>query len=94
MMNIVTRTWGSYEVLAQGKGWKLKRLMITPKSKSSFQKHFKRSELWFYPESKKCAFIFVEQWHQLINDSDVHLEIIELQFGQECIEEDIVRRNE
>lgn len=35
--------------------------------------------------------IEVKQWHKLINDSDVDLKIIEIQYGEQCIEDDIVR---
>lgn len=32
------------------------------------------------------------QWHRLENVGDVDLEIIEIQYGESCIEEDIIRR--
>jgi len=32
-------------------------------------------------------------WHQLINDSEQPLKIIEIQYGENCIEEDIERLN-
>jgi cytidyltransferase-like protein len=31
-------------------------------------------------------------WHQLVNESDVPLKVIEIQFGDKCIEEDIERK--
>lgn len=91
-MNKVYRSWGWYEILVEGKGWKLKRLIVSPKKKSSLQRHFKRNEVWFYPDNNEFSFVLWGTWHQLINDSDFPLEIIELQFGLECIEEDIERR--
>ena len=91
---IVTRTWGTYEVLAEGSNWKLKRLLINPKSKSSVQRHFHRSEVWFYPDSTAWNVVWLGMWHQLVNESDKVLEIIELQFGTECNEEDIERKEE
>lgn len=33
-----------------------------------------------------------EEWHQLRNEQDFPLKIIEIQFGDKCIEEDIVRK--
>lgn len=88
---LITRTWGTYEVLAEGSNWKLKRLLINPNSKSSVQRHFKRYELWFYPGNLTHQIIWKGLWHQLSNESDKVLEIIELQFGEECNEEDIER---
>lgn len=32
-----------------------------------------------------------DEWHQLANDTDKPLKIIEIQYGEKCIEEDIVR---
>jgi mannose-6-phosphate isomerase-like protein (cupin superfamily) len=32
-----------------------------------------------------------ESWHQLSNDSDQELRMIEIQYGVDCVEEDIVR---
>ena len=90
----VERKWGSYVVLAEGEGWKLKRLVVLPKSKSSLQRHFKRSEVWFSPKTKEVLFHKVTEWHQLRNPGEEPLEIIELQFGEQCIEEDIERKEE
>ena len=36
--------------------------------------------------------IEVEQWHQLRNEQDFPLKIIEIQYGTECKEEDIERK--
>lgn len=32
------------------------------------------------------------QWHQLVNESNVPLRLIEIQYGEDCVEDDIVRR--
>ena len=69
-MKKVRRTWGIYEVLNYGPGWKLKRLIINPKSVSSIQRHFKRAEFWWYVRSKKKEYIPIGMWHQLKNYSD------------------------
>lgn len=37
--------------------------------------------------------IATNAWHQLCNESDEPLKIIEIQYGSNCIEEDITRRN-
>ena len=31
-------------------------------------------------------------WHQLVNEHDVPLKLVEIQYGKECIEEDIERK--
>lgn len=38
--------------------------------------------------------IDLQQWHQLKNKQNVPLKIIEIQYGAECLEEDIVRKND
>lgn len=35
----------------------------------------------------------IGDWHQLINDGDSELHIVEIQWGEECIEEDIERED-
>lgn len=39
----------------------------------------------------ESAIIHTGQWHQLINDSTDELRIVEIQYGSNCIEEDIIR---
>ena len=36
--------------------------------------------------------IFKDNWHQLANETDTPLKIIEIQYGEDCIEEDIERK--
>ena len=36
--------------------------------------------------------ILVNEWHQLINNTDQPLKIVEIQYGEDCVEEDIERR--
>jgi cytidyltransferase-like protein len=38
-------------------------------------------------------YINFNAWHQLANEYDTPLKVIEIQFGEQCIEEDIVRRD-
>ncbi len=33
----------------------------------------------------------VDNWHQLCNNTDIELKVVEIQYGSNCIEEDIVR---
>lgn len=36
--------------------------------------------------------IDTEEWHQLRNEQDFPLKIIEIQYGEKCIEDDIIRK--
>lgn len=40
------RPWGYYEILAEGPGYKVKRLVIDPGKRTSLQWHEKRDEVW------------------------------------------------
>ena len=35
--------------------------------------------------------LFSDRWHQLVNETDKELSIIEIQYGTKCLESDIVR---
>lgn len=37
-------------------------------------------------------FIDYEEWHQLVNKDTIPLKIVEIQYGRNCIEEDIERK--
>jgi len=39
------------------------------------------------------TFIQQNEWHMLCNETDEPLKLIEIQFGENCVEEDIVRKN-
>lgn len=102
------RPWGYYRVLhAIGPGLKVKELTVDPGKKLSMQRHEHRSELWFVGEGEamlnwdyggkkiklhKHETINVNEWHQLENKTDKPLKIIEIQYGTNCIEEDIERK--
>ena len=38
------------------------------------------------------TYIGREEWHQLVNKSHTPLKVIEIQFGEHCVEEDIERK--
>jgi mannose-6-phosphate isomerase-like protein (cupin superfamily) len=40
----------------------------------------------------KNTFIAVNEWHQLCNETDQPLKLIEIQYGENCVEDDIERR--
>lgn len=116
MNEITQRPWGCFTVLYEGKGIKVKELVVDPGKSLSMQRHFKRAEEWFIAEGTATVWTFVNnvkevkvlngiyqrfykltiplgQWHQLENQSSSQqLKIIEIQCGDECIEEDIERK--
>jgi len=43
-------------------------------------------------EMHQHTFISCKEWHQLCNETDQPLKLIEIQYGENCVEEDIERR--
>ena len=106
------RIWGSFYNLFEDEQTKVKELIIEPGKGMSFQRHFKRHEIWLVskgscivnyskddPNNKKSIqldrfnhyLVPLGQWHQITNPFDDPCHIIEIQYGEECIEEDIER---
>jgi len=106
------RIWGSFYNLFEGEQVKVKELIVSPGKGMSFQKHFKRSEIWMVskgscivnyskddPDNKQNIkldkfdhyLVPVGQWHQITNPFDETCHLIEIQYGEECIEDDIER---
>lgn len=102
------RTWGYYRVLHEVPGTKVKELTVNPGKRLSMQRHKHRAEFWFVSEGTATVMwdehghttikkhgtdvIYKEEWHQLINNTDQPLKIIEIQYGDNCDESDIERR--
>ena len=106
------RLWGDFYDLFSDDYVKVKELIVYPKQGMSFQRHFKRNELWFISHGK-CEVNYSHQdpekvlskhlqkgdrldvpvtsWHQITNPYDEECRIIEIQYGEETIEEDIER---
>ena len=38
------------------------------------------------------VWIATNQWHQLVNEGKEPLRLVEIQYGEDCIEDDIVRK--
>jgi len=101
------RPWGYYRVLhTDGNETKVKELTVFPYSQLSMQRHANRSEFWMVSggvatlktmnvthtlEKHDTFFIKNDRWHQLINNAPMELRVIEIQYGDECIESDIER---
>jgi mannose-6-phosphate isomerase len=41
------RPWGTYTVLTEGEGFKVKTIEVHPEQRLSYQRHARRSEHWF-----------------------------------------------
>lgn len=102
----VQRPWGSYTILEEGAGYKVKRVTVTPGGRLSLQMHHKRSEHWvviagtarvtrgdevFDLQVGQSTAIPVETRHRLENPGKETLHIIEVQNGPYLGEDDIVR---
>lgn len=106
------RLWGSFYNLFEDKQVKVKELIVEAGKGMSFQKHFKRSEIWMVskgscivnyskddPNDKKNIklnkfdhyLVPKGEWHQITNPFEETCHIIEIQYGEECVEEDIER---
>ena len=104
--NTVHRPWGTYTVLEQGSGYKIKRIVVKAGQSLSLQMHRRRSEHWvvvsgvaevvngdrkFQIGSNESTFIPAGHKHRLSNPGNDDLVIIEAQIGDYLEEDDIVR---
>lgn len=102
----VHRPWGTYTVLEEGAGYKIKRIELRPGASLSLQLHHHRSEHWivvagvatvvnadreFEVRENESTFIPAGVRHRLSNRGSVPLAIIEVQSGSYLGEDDIVR---
>jgi mannose-1-phosphate guanylyltransferase / mannose-6-phosphate isomerase len=102
----VRRPWGSYTVLDEGPGYKIKRIEVPPAGRLSLQMHHHRTEHWVVVTGTALVqvgereILLVENQsidipkattHRLSNPGKVPVEIIEIQSGPYLEEDDIVR---
>ena len=106
------RQWGSFFNLFETKNIKVKELIIESGKAMSFQKHFKRHEIWLVsqgscvvnyskdsPENREHVtlnkfdkyIVPLGEWHQITNPFEETCRIIEIQYGEEVVEDDIER---
>lgn len=101
-----TRPWGSFYVLDEASGFKVKRIVVTPQGRLSLQSHVHRSEHWTVVSGEATVTvgeavrtltrgesIDIPQGfqHRLENFGAADVELIEVQFGDYLGEDDIVR---
>lgn len=102
----VHRPWGTYTVLEEGPGFKIKRIEVKPHASLSLQMHHHRSEHWIVVTGKakvvngdremivnknESTFIPAGNKHRLENPTTGELVMIEVQSGDYLGEDDIVR---
>jgi len=100
------RPWGSYTVLGEGPGYKMKKIIVNQGAQLSLQMHYHRSEHWIVTggtaqvtvgdtvtmvHENESVFIPMTTKHRLENPGRLPLEIIEVQNGKYLEEDDIVR---
>jgi mannose-1-phosphate guanylyltransferase len=102
----VHRPWGTYTVLEEGAGFKMKRIVVKPGASLSLQMHHHRSEHWIVVDgmakvvngeqnlliaTNESTFIPAGHKHRLENPGKIDLVLIEVQSGNYLGEDDIVR---
>jgi len=85
----VQRDWGTYDVLFDSPNMKVKAMRMLPGKETSKQRHLMRDEYWFF-EHGTSDHVKAGEWHQLKNDTEKELVVIEVQTGV-CEEDDIQR---
>jgi len=102
----VHRPWGTYTVLEEGDGFKIKRIVVRPGASLSLQRHRYRSEHWVVVSGEamvtkdgleiriaknESTYISAGASHRLSNPGDVDCVMIEVQVGSYVGEDDIER---
>ncbi len=100
------RPWGTYTVLEDTPGYKIKRIVVKPGKRLSLQKHFHRNEHWIvvsgtatvtvgnevkYIRPNESTYIKMGEVHRLENQGKIPVILIEAQVGEYTGEDDIVR---
>jgi mannose-1-phosphate guanylyltransferase len=100
------RPWGTYTILEDTPGYKIKRIVVQPGKRLSLQKHFHRSEHWIVVSGtatvtvgdqtqivrpNESTYIKMGEIHRLTNDGKIPVVLIEAQVGEYTGEDDIVR---
>ena len=102
----VHRPWGTYTVLEEDPGYKIKRIEVKPGGCLSLQMHHHRSEHWIvvsgmakvingdklmFVRTNESTYIPAGHKHRLENPGLLNLVMIEVQSGEYLGEDDILR---
>jgi mannose-1-phosphate guanylyltransferase len=105
----VHRPWGFYTTLDKAERFQVKRIVVKPGEKLSFQMHYHRAEHWIVVQGTASVLLNQETHiltenesihiplgikHSLQNPGKIPLEVIEVQSGSYLEEDDIVRFND
>ena len=100
------RPWGSFTILEEGQGYKIKRIEVKPGHRLSLQMHYHRSEHWIVVcgtakvtcgdqglvlTNNQSTYVPQCTTHRLENPGVIPLVLIEVQNGEYLGEDDIVR---
>ena len=103
------RPWGTYTILEEAEGYKVKRIVVYPNAKLSLQHHHHRSEHWtvirgqaevvngkqtLLLSANQSTYIQQGDIHRLTNIGTDNLVLIEVQCGGYLGEDDIVRHQD
>ena len=106
MTSLVLKPWGSYQVIEEGEKYKIKKIIVKPGGKLSLQSHKYRSEHWIVVQgqaetiinkkiitlnSNENIFIPKQTKHRLANNFSEDLILIEVWYGDNLDEKDIIR---
>jgi len=106
MKSIINKPWGTYEIIHEGENFLIKKIIVKPHGKLSFQSHNHRSEHWTVVKGiadvkienenstlnfNESIYIPVKSKHLLANNQESDLIIIEIWCGTILKEEDIIR---
>jgi mannose-6-phosphate isomerase len=101
-----SRPWGTFTVLDEADGFKVKRIEVLPGKRLSYQKHAQRAEHWvvvhgtakvtlddcdIIVEAGEAIDIGIGSAHRVENPGEQTLVFIEVQRGNYLGEDDIVR---
>lgn len=102
----VLKPWGSYTVFFTSKKCLIKKIMIEPGEQLSYQSHSFRNEHWVilcgradiiidghHKTLSNNEYLYIPSGmkHRAMNKGSKNLTIIEIQTGEEFLEEDIIR---
>ena len=106
MNEVVNKPWGTYQNLLDSTECKVKKIVINPDQRPSYQYHFKRSEIWTVVSGValitidgidkevtegEVVKIPLEAKHRIKNIGTKDLIFIEVQVGSYFGEDDIIR---
>ena len=106
MTSIVSKPWGSFQVIEEGNNYTLKRLTVKKGGKLSLQSHNYRTEHWvivqgeaevtledsnFKLKENENILIPLNAKHSVANNNEQDLIIIEVWYGDTLEEDDIIR---